>query len=452
MTAGPVVVVGDMLLDVDVEGDAERLCPDAPVPVVVGSHEHRRPGGAGLAALLAAESGAEVVLVTAVGDDLPGRHLLGLLAGRVEVVRLPLLGTTITKTRVRARGQTLLRIDTGDGRAEADLDGARARRITALLRSAAAVLVSDYGLGAAEAVRSALPGLSRPLVWDPHPRGLVPVPGCTLLTPSESEARVLSAQPRISPDQAARHLVRTLRAKAVAVTVGARGAVLARRDGRFIRVPPPVCATGLDACGAGDRFAGAAALALGGGASIEDAVTVGVGEAARFVEGGGAAAVRMSAPVPGDRPRTALEVAEAVRATGGRLIATGGCFDLLHAGHVSLLRRARALGDALIVCVNSDASVRRLKGPGRPVVGEPDRVEVLRALECVDAVAVFGEGTPAAMIERLRPHVWVKGGDYEALDLPEAETVRRVGGESVILPRVSGRSTTDLIAAARAAR
>ncbi|OUC88561.1 D-glycero-beta-D-manno-heptose 1-phosphate adenylyltransferase [Streptosporangium minutum] len=154
----------------------------------------------------------------------------------------------------------------------------------------------------------------------------------------------------------------------------------------------------------------------------------------------------------GDRPRTALEVAEAVRATGGRLIATGGCFDLLHAGHVSLLRRARALGDALIVCVNSDASVRRLKGPGRPVVGEPDRVEVLRALECVDAVAVFGEETPAAMIERLRPHVWVKGGDYEALDLPEAETVRRVGGESVILPRVSGRSTTDLIAAARAAR
>ncbi|MDP9861515.1 MULTISPECIES: PfkB family carbohydrate kinase [Streptosporangium] len=452
MSAGPVVVIGDMLLDVDVEGDAERLCPDAPVPVVTGGHEHRRPGGAGLAAVLAAENGAEVILVTAVGDDLPGRCLLGLLSGRVEVVRLPLLGTTITKTRVRARGQTLLRIDTGDGRAEADLDGARARRIATLLRGAGAVLVSDYGLGVAEAARGALSSLPAPLVWDPHPRGLVPVPGCTLLTPSESEARLLSAQPGTSADRAARHLVRVLRAEAVAVTVGARGAVLARRDGRSVRVPPPVCATGLDACGAGDRFAGAAAFALSEGASIEDAVVMGVGEAARFVEGGGAAAVRLPAPVPGDRPRTALEVADAVRATGGRLIATGGCFDLLHAGHVSLLRRARAMGDALIVCVNSDGSVRRLKGPGRPVVGELDRVEVLRALECVDAVAVFDEDTPVAMIERLRPDVWVKGGDYEALDLPETETVRRTGGESVILPRVSGRSTTGLIAAARAAR
>ncbi|MGV9539669.1 D-glycero-beta-D-manno-heptose 1-phosphate adenylyltransferase, partial [Streptosporangium sandarakinum] len=178
----------------------------------------------------------------------------------------------------------------------------------------------------------------------------------------------------------------------------------------------------------------------------------GVAEAARFVENGGAAMVRTPAPAPGDRPRTATEVAEVVRATGGRLIATGGCFDLLHAGHVSLLRRARALGDALIVCVNSDASVRRLKGPGRPVVGQRDRVEVLRALQCVDAVAVFDEDTPVAMIERLRPDVWVKGGDYTALDLPEAETVRRTGGESVILPLVSGRSTTNLIAAARAAR
>ncbi|GAA2900739.1 PfkB family carbohydrate kinase [Streptosporangium fragile] len=452
MSAGPIVVIGDTLLDADVEGDADRLCPDAPVPVVAAGQEFRRPGGAGLAAMLAAAGGAEVTLITAAGDDPAGRSLRGMLSERVEVVRLPLRGTTVTKTRVRARGQTLLRIDTGDGRADGAPDAASARRIARLLRDASAVLVSDYGLGVAEVLAPSLRDLPAPLVWDPHPRGPAPVPGCALVTPSESEARLLSARPYASPGQTARHLARLLHAHAVAVTLGERGAVVSGPDGRFTRIPAPECPPGSDPCGAGDRFAGAAALALGAGATAEDAVAAGVREAACFVAGGGAASVRVPPPAtPGDRPRTALEVADLVRATGGRLIATGGCFDLLHAGHVSLLRRARALGDALIVCVNSDESVRRLKGPGRPVVGEQDRAEVLRALECVDAVAVFGEDTPEALIERLRPAVWVKGGDYDARALPEAETVRRGGGEVVILPQVSGRSTTNLIAAVRAA-
>jgi rfaE bifunctional protein nucleotidyltransferase chain/domain len=206
-----------------------------------------------------------------------------------------------------------------------------------------------------------------------------------------------------------------------------------------------VLASGQDVCGAGDRLASAAALALGAGADLEEAVVTGVGEASRFVEHGGAAAVRVTEQQLGDRPRTATEVAELTRANGGRLIATGGCFDLLHAGHVSLLRRARALGDALVVCVNSDESVRRLKGPTRPVVDVRDRVEVLRALGCVDAVMVFDEDTPAEAIERLCPDVWVKGGDYEGDVLPESEVLDRLGAETVVLSTLPGRSTTNLI-------
>ncbi|GAT64460.1 D-beta-D-heptose 1-phosphate adenosyltransferase [Planomonospora sphaerica] len=457
MRPGPLVVVGDTLLDVDVEGEAERLCPDAPVPVVAAGRRNRRPGGAGLAALLAARTGAEVVLVTALGDDEPGRWLREALSGSMEVVGLPLRGGTVAKTRIRARGQTLLRLDTGEGRAHPL--GLDARRAAAALRGAGAVLVSDYGLGTAEALREATALTPAPVVWDPHPRGPVPAPGCALVTPNEAEARLLCApEPYTSPEQAARHLARAFAAEAVAVTLGARGAAVARRGGAVVRVPSPQVAAGTDACGAGDRFAGAAALALRDGARAEDAVAAASREAGRFVEGGGAAAVRLPDPAPGgrlpglgDRPRTPLEVARVVRAAGGRLVATGGCFDLLHAGHVSLLRRARALGDALIVCVNSDDSVRHLKGAGRPVVGEEDRTEVLRALECVDAVAVFDESTPAALIERLRPDVWVKGGDYTESDLPEAEVVHRAGGETVILPLVPGQSTTNLIAAARAA-
>ncbi|MEV0825316.1 PfkB family carbohydrate kinase [Nonomuraea rubra] len=446
MTERPLVVIGDTLLDVDVEGEAERLCPDAPVPVLDVSAEQARPGGAGLAALLAARDGAEVVLITAIGDDPDGHRLCGLLSQELDLVRLPLRGGTVRKTRVRARGQTLVRLDTGDGTARYS---PTAEAIAAIGR-AGAVLVSDYGRGVARMARELLREVDVPVVWDPHPRGEQPMPGCALLTPSEAEARQLCPSGYHGPDQAARRLVRALRARAVAVTTGERGACLAVEGGPLTTVPPPAGAggpavSGGDACGAGDRLAGAAALALRDGADAEEAVTTGVGEASRFVERGGAATVKVQEQRLGDRPRTALEVAGLTRAYGGRLIATGGCFDLLHAGHVSLLRRARALGDALVVCVNSDDSVRRLKGPSRPIVDVRDRVEVLRALGCVDAVLVFDEDTPAAAIEQLRPDVWVKGGDYEGEVLPESGVLGRLGAEIVVLSTLPGRSTTNLI-------
>ncbi|HEX4812668.1 MAG TPA: PfkB family carbohydrate kinase [Nonomuraea sp.] len=438
---GPLVVIGDTLLDVDVEGEAERLCPDAPVPVVDVTAEQARPGGAGLAALLAARDGAEVVLVTAIGDDPDGHRLCALLAEELDLVRLPLRGGTVRKTRVRSRGQTLVRLDTGDGTARYAPGEAVARAVA----RAGAVLVSDYGRGVARMARDLLRGTGAPVVWDPHPRGSQPMPGCALVTPNESEARLLCASGYRGPDQAARRLVRELRARAVAVTTGATGATLAVEGGPLLRVPPPVRAGGHDVCGAGDRLAGAAARALSEGADLRDAAIIGVGEASRFVERGGAASVKVQEQRLGDRPRTALEVAELTHASGGRLIATGGCFDLLHAGHVSLLRRARALGDALVVCVNSDDSVRRLKGPVRPVVDARDRVEVLRALSCVDAVLVFEEDTPARAIELLRPDVWVKGGDYEGEFLPESAVLGRLGAEMVVLSTLPGRSTSNLI-------
>jgi rfaE bifunctional protein nucleotidyltransferase chain/domain len=142
---------------------------------------------------------------------------------------------------------------------------------------------------------------------------------------------------------------------------------------------------------------------------------------------------------------TADAVLARVRAQGGTVVATGGCFDLLHPGHVHTLQAARALGDCLVVCLNSDASVRRLKGPQRPVVAQDDRAAVLNALGCVDAVTIFDEDTPAAILDRLRPDLWVKGGDYAAADLPEAAALAAWGGRAVVLPFIEGRSTTRLI-------
>jgi rfaE bifunctional protein nucleotidyltransferase chain/domain len=214
-------------------------------------------------------------------------------------------------------------------------------------------------------------------------------------------------------------------------------------------VPAPV-AVG-DPCGAGDSFAAAAAVRLAAGSLPSEAVRAAVLAASAFVAAGGASRVAAAGFAFSEpRPAQAAELAERVRGGGGTVVATGGCFDLLHAGHVRMLQAARALGDCLIVCLNSDASVRRLKGPDRPLVGQDDRAAVLGALECVDAVAVFEEDDPRAILETLRPDVWAKGGDYALGDLPEAEVLASWGGRAVIVPYVSGRSTTRLIEVARA--
>jgi D-beta-D-heptose 7-phosphate kinase / D-beta-D-heptose 1-phosphate adenosyltransferase len=448
------VVLGDTLLDRDLTGTVNRLCPDAPAPVLDVRAQCQRPGGAGLAALLAARTGHRVVLVTALGDDPPGRMLADLLAADVDVVALPLLGATVCKTRVRAAGRSLLRIDTGDGRAaEVPLE----RTVRDVLRDASAVLVADYGRGisAVSDLRVALAELACrvPVVWDPHPLGGLPVPGCCLATPNESEATRFapSAGPGVA---AAVSLQQQWRCSAVAITLGAHGALLVASDGyRAVPVPGIAVPAGSDTCGAGDAFAAAVTGALLDGSPVTGAVKAAVAAASHFVADGGVAGLdvpagRCDLPPPALTVRSAQDIAARVRSRGGRLVATGGCFDLLHPGHLSLLRQARALGDGLVVCLNSDESVRRRKGPSRPIVPVAGRIALLKALEPVDAVAVFNEDTPAALLSQLRPDVWVKGGDYTVSELPEASVVTRYGGRIVIIPLVEGFSTSRLVSAA----
>ncbi|GAB2859754.1 D-glycero-beta-D-manno-heptose 1-phosphate adenylyltransferase [Streptomyces deserti] len=443
----PLVVVGDALLDRDLTGRAERLAPDAPVPVVDDLGERTRPGGAALAAYLAARDGRDVTLVAGVGDDPASRELRRLLEPWLRLVPLPLTGPLPEKTRVLAQDAPVVRLDRGDGRVREATDEAREA-----VRSASAVLVSDYGRGTADALRDVL-AARPPLVWDPHPRGGPPVPGTRLVTPAEKEAHASAPQdgaPRRGLHAAAHSaaaLVRQWRTAAVAVTLGARGALLSYGEHPLL-VPAPSAHHG-DSCGAGDRFAATAAGLLADGALVGEAVEGAVAAATGFVGAGGAGALpRPDAgpeplPLPdGDDP---FDLAARVRAAHGTVVAAGGCFDLLHAGHVGLLQAARRLGDCLVVCVNSDASVRRRKGAGRPVTPLADRVRVLRALACVDAVAVFDEDTPEHLLADLRPDVWVKGGDYAAADLPEAELLKEWGGQAVLLPYLDGRSSTALM-------
>jgi D-beta-D-heptose 7-phosphate kinase / D-beta-D-heptose 1-phosphate adenosyltransferase len=210
-------------------------------------------------------------------------------------------------------------------------------------------------------------------------------------------------------------------------------------------IPAPADASG-DACGAGDQFAATAALALAGGALVSEAVQEAISAATAYVTAGGVNTVLKHATPPADRPTNINDLLSEVRGRGGTVVATGGCFDLLHVGHLATLQTARTLGDCLIVCLNSDDSVRGIKGPGRPVTPQADRSRILAALDCVDAVVIFDEPNPETILSWLRPDIWVKGGDYT--DLPEANLIRQWGGQAITVPYVDGRSTTHTIAVA----
>ncbi|WP_158614037.1 PfkB family carbohydrate kinase [Cellulomonas sp. PhB143] len=452
-----VTVVGDVLLDRDVDGQVTRLCPDAPVPVVDTLEVRSSPGGAGLTALLCARDAA-TRLVAPLGTDAAAAELGAALAARLELVPVPQEGGTRRKTRVRSAGQSVVRVDDGGPARPVDVPAAA---VAAAVADADVVLVSDYGAGTTHdgALRDALATAARerPVVWDPHPRGGAPVPGSALVTPNLAEARDAAEQLGIAPasDDDPGALAEALReawqVAAVCVTAGARGAFLAGPEGGAVHVSAR--AVPGDPCGAGDRFASAAAVALAGGASTREAVERAVLAASAWVADGGAdgfrrrggAVARETAPPPRPGTEPPAEVARRLRAAGGTLVATGGCFDLLHAGHVATLEAAAALGDHLVVLLNGDASVRRLKGAQRPVVGQEDRARVLAALDCVSAVVVFDEDDPRAALDALRPDVWAKGGDYVADELPEADVVRRHGGRVTVLPYVDGRSTTSIL-------
>lgn len=507
-----IAVVGDLLLDHDLAGEATRLSPDAPVPVVDVEDSTYRAGGAGLVARMLAADGHDVVLIGVTGSDAAAGRLRAALDG-IRLVAGPSGAPTPVKTRIRASGQAVVRVD--EGCARPGVPGATPGMLEAIA-SADAVVVADYGRRLLENddVRAALEAAAAkvPVVWDPHPSGAPPVRGLAAATPNHAEALAFGASgdPRgnaasdsagnaagNSAGNAAGNAARAATVLAgrwgcpVVVTLGRQGALLHHGSGSGQRVPAPAIGT-MDPCGAGDRFVASLAVALAAGADLHQATQDAVQGAARFLADGGVSALHRHFPIVTDAgPATtavrqdahhassastaALETTETtgtgstgtgrtdvtstsgavdvwevlaqVRAAGGTVVATGGCFDLIHAGHARTLQAARALGDCLVVLLNSDDSVRRLKGADRPIISAHDRAELLTALGCVDAVLLFEEDTPLDALDRVRPDIWVKGGDYAADELPETPLIASWGGRSVIVPYHVARSTTSLAAA-----
>ncbi len=456
-----ILVAGDVMLDRYWHGDAGRISPEAPVPVVRVETEEWRAGGAGNVALNIASLGGQVSLFGVVGDDEAARQLEQILENpliRSFFTHLPDC-PTITKLRVISRHQQLIRLDFENGFPVYPLTGTPPE-FTQQLAASDLLLLSDYAKGTLRDITlfidSARAAGKRVLI-DPKGTDFIRYRGATLITPnmSEFEAVVGGCDSEQQLVQRGAKLLEQLDLEALLVTRGERGMTLLERE-RPPRHLPTHAREVFDVTGAGDSVIAVLATALAGGMPLEAAthlanvaagVVVGkLGTAAASLEELRMALSEQEAVHRGVIDEAGLLAAvERVRSQGETIVFTNGCFDLLHAGHVAYLERAAQLGDRLVVAVNVDASVTALKGEGRPVNPLAQRMAVLAALNCVDWVIAFDEPTPERLICRLQPDFLIKGGDNDPEQIPGGACVRRSGGEVRVMPFVPGCSTTAMI-------
>lgn len=469
------IVVGDYMLDELVYGDAERLSPDAPVPVLQVERTERRPGGSANVCLDLVAIRGSVVAIGVTGDDATaallrdelaaeGVDVSGLIAdeSRPTTVKRSLIGLAQHR-----HPQKMFRLDM-ESRRPID-SGVAARLLEQLERTlpeADVVCLEDYGKGVCtpefcKAVIDRCRAAGVPVLVDPaRLEDFSRYEGATCLTPNRSEslgaAKALGLGPDVDLTTLAVTMRNSLRLDSVVLTLDRDGALLVEGDGEPIRIPT-VAREVYDVTGAGDMVLAALAGAIANGVSWPDATRFANVAAGLEVEIFGVepiplerihhAALRDLGKLRGKRrtlDELLVEVA-AHRREGRTIVFTNGCFDIIHAGHIALLREAAKLGDVLVVAVNSDASVRRLKGPDRPVHDENDRLEVLSELESVGAVILFDEDTPLELIRAVAPDVLVKGADYQKQDVVGADVVEAAGGRVELVPLLSGRSTSAAI-------
>jgi D-beta-D-heptose 7-phosphate kinase / D-beta-D-heptose 1-phosphate adenosyltransferase len=462
-----VLVVGDLMLDKYVWGEVERISPEAPVPVLRTVRQSQHPGGAANVAMNLVGLGARVTLMGFGGGDDDQRTLETLLteAGvKSSVMACPGVPTT-SKLRVLAGRQQLLRLDTDPHCADFNGSGeALLQKVIAGLPEASVVVLSDYAKGALSerACRTIITEARRlhiPVVIDPKGTDFTRYRGATTICPNAKELAGVTGE---APGDlkwllnAGQKMVAALNLQYMLVTLSEKGMAILRQDSTT-RVPAAARQV-FDVSGAGDTVVAVVAACIAARMPAEVAVQL-ANEAAGIVIGKvGTVPIRrdeligaLSKNLEADREEKVVSVESLQarvagwRSRGLRVVLTNGCFDLLHVGHVSLLEQARCMGDRLIVAVNSDRSVRGLKGRRRPVVREQERAQVLAALSAVDAVVVFDEATPLRLIETLRPDVLVKGGDYSEHEVVGAAEVRGWGGRLELVPLIAGRSTSALL-------
>lgn len=462
-----VLVVGDLMLDRYIVGEVDRISPEAPVPVLRHAQRYERPGGAANVAMNLAGLGCQTLLAGFWGNDAERDQLAtALSAAHIDTVGIVTTAhPTISKTRIVARTQQLLRLDIESR----DLPTATECRqlqqaATALVDKVHAVVLSDYAKGAlsrelCESVIRAARARGVPVLADPKTTDFGKYSGATMVCPNLNELAaatglpvhelepLLAAGERQRAEHEITHLTVTLSEKGIRVL----------SDGDSFHSPARAREV-FDVSGAGDTVIATLAAALAGGLPLRSAVELANLAAGIVVAKIGTVPIAAHELVAALTPSTGITAQEKIvsrdriaqrvaewRAAGETVVFTNGCFDLLHIGHVTLLEDCRRFGSKLVLGLNTDASVCRLKGPTRPVVGENERARVMAALAAVDAVVLFDEDTPLELIRELKPDVLVKGGDYSVDTVVGHELVLGAGGRVEIVPTVEGFSTTNIV-------
>jgi D-beta-D-heptose 7-phosphate kinase / D-beta-D-heptose 1-phosphate adenosyltransferase len=462
-----VLVVGDLMLDRYIHGEVERISPEAPVPILHHAQRYERAGGAANVAMNLAGLGCQTFLAGFWGNDPEQADLAAILerAGidttGVVTSSLP----TISKTRIVGRMQQLLRLDIESRDAPPAIESQRLTdRATALVSKVHAIILSDYAKGAlsaplCEAVIHAARTAGVPIFVDPKTPYFSKYSGATTVCPNLGELALATGIPAHHTAAlivAGQVLVAEHDFQFLTVTMSEKGITLLRRDSTYHS--PARAREVFDVSGAGDTVIATLAAGVAGGLQVETAVELANLAAGIVVSKAGTVPIARHEIVAALTPSTGLTAGEKIldlahittrvaewRASGETIVFTNGCFDILHVGHITLLEQCRNFGSKLVLGLNADASICRLKGPSRPIVGERERARVMAALAAVDAVVLFEEDTPLELIRALKPNVLVKGGDYTVETVVGHEDVIAAGGRVEIIPTVEGFSTTNIV-------
>jgi D-beta-D-heptose 7-phosphate kinase/D-beta-D-heptose 1-phosphate adenosyltransferase len=461
----PILVIGDVMVDEYIIGDVERISPESPVPVLVARDRLRRLGGAGNVVRNLVTMGGRVALFSTVGKDNPGRWFkqhCEEMAVESFWLKDDLSRPTTIKTRVVARNQQIVRIDEEHVRdLSPEMQQTVIGDIQSVMPQVKAVIVSDYGKGfltgpLLEALLQSAKENRIPVLVDPKGMDFSKYAGCTYITPNIKEASLASGMEIRDKDslvRAGRMLLKQTGAEGLVITRGKDGSTLVtNKDCEDFPVKPVEI---VDVTGAGDTVISTVALGVANGLSIQDSISLANLAASIVVSRFGAASVTLDEMVNslnedgvGSKCLPFQEISSVLRnhrIQGHKICFTNGCFDLFHAGHLEILRQASILGDVLVVGINSDESVKRIKGVGRPIVGQADRAAMVSALGFVDYTVIFDEDTPLKLIQEVRPDILVKGADWKGKTVVGEDIVKARGGKVSFVKLVKGISTSELI-------
>ncbi|MEZ8355141.1 bifunctional heptose 7-phosphate kinase/heptose 1-phosphate adenyltransferase [Vibrio splendidus] len=463
-----VLIVGDVMLDRYWYGPTGRISPEAPVPVVKVENNEERPGGAANVAMNIASLGGHAHVVGLTGKDEPAevlKNTLGSLNVKCDFVELDDY-PTITKLRVMSRGQQLIRLDFEDKFENTDPELVLSRMEQAL-PNVRSVILSDYAKGALEHVQSFIQkarAAKVPVFIDPKGADLERYRGATLLTPNMAEFELVAGKVKSEEDLIEKGiaLIEKYDFEALLVTRSEHGMTLLRKGQAPFHLPTQAKEV-YDVTGAGDTVISVLAASVAAGKPLDEACALANAAAGVVVGKLGTSTlstIELAEAIHGSQDTdygviseaALVEAVKRARAKGEKVVMTNGCFDILHAGHVSYMNHAAELGDRLIVAVNTDESVKRLKGPGRPVNPTDRRMAVLAGLGAVDWVVPFSEDTPQRLISEVLPSILVKGGDYKPEEIAGGEEVIAAGGEVKVLNFEDGCSTTEIIKAIKGGR